>query len=188
MNIDEINNKLKVLLKPKRYIHSISVADCAKRISSIYNCDEDRAYLAGLVHDCAKNLTKEEIDYYTNKYNIELDEFEVDNINLSHGIIGSYIAKYEFFIEDEEILSAIKYHTTGTKNMTILEKIVYIADLIEDNRNFEGIDEIRYLVYKGKIDTALLISLDNTIKIVVNRGQIIHPRTINARNYLIQTI
>ena len=97
-NIDtkQIIEKLNTMLKPKRLEHSINVAKCAIKLSEIYGYDKEKAYLAGLVHDCAKYFTKEQIDSYVEKYNIELDPLEVDNIALSHSIIGSFAIQEVF--------------------------------------------------------------------------------------------
>lgn len=186
MNINEINNKLKEMLHEKRYKHSINVSKCAKNIAKVYNFDEEKAYLAGMVHDCAKNLNEKQVKDYISKYNIKLDKLEENNIDLSHGIIGSYIVKYEFNIKDEEIISSVKYHTTGNENMILLEKIIYMADLIEEDRNFEGVELLRELTYNKQLDKALLISYNNTINLIIDRNQLIHPKTIKARNYLIR--
>lgn len=186
MSLENINNKLKEMLPQKRFNHSLNVAKCAVKLSEMYNYDKDKAYLAGITHDCAKYLNKEEVKYYVNKYNINLDSLEKDNLALSHSIIGSYIAKYELNIENDDIINAIKYHTTGKENMDILEKIIYIADLIEEGRNFPGVDYLRELTYSGKLNEALIVSFNNTIKFVIDNNQMIHPRTIDARNYLLK--
>ena len=98
------------------------------------------------------------------------------------------MAKNEFSIQDEEIIEAIRYHTTGKENMNNLEKIVYMADLIEENRIYPGVEELRELAYNKQMDKALLKSFDNTIKLVIERNQIIHPRTIEARNYILKQL
>ena len=126
--------------RPKRLEHSINVAKCAIKLSEIYGYDKEKAYLAGLVHDCAKYFTKEQIDSYVEKYNIELDPLEVDNIALSHSIIGSFAIQEVFNIQDMDIINAVRYHTTGRENMSILEKIIFMADMIEEGRNFPGVD------------------------------------------------
>lgn len=186
MNLDNINDKLKEMLPPKRFNHSLNVAKCAYDLSEIYNCNKEDAYIAGIMHDCAKYLNKNEVKYYVEKYNIYLDCLEENNLALSHSIIGSYIAKYELNIKNEDIINAIKYHTTGKENMDILEKIIYMADLIEEERNFPGVELLRELTYSGKLDEALLCSFNNTIKFVIDNNQLIHLRTIEARNYLIK--
>ena len=188
MSLNDIKQKLNKMLPEKRVIHSLNVAECAVKLCEIYNYDKEKAYIAGMVHDCAKYLDKDEVNYYVNKYDIPLDEFEKDSLALSHSIIGAYIAEYEFNIKDKEIISAIRYHTTGKVNMTLLEKIIYMSDLIEVDRNFPYVDELRKLVYNKKLDEALLLSFDNTIKFVIDNKQIIHPRTVSARNYIMKTL
>ena len=186
MNLELINNKIQEMLPEKRYKHSLNVANCAVKLSEIYGCDKEKAYIAGIAHDCAKYLNKDEVKYYVDKYKIVLDEIEKDNLALSHSLIGSYIAKYEFGINDKDIINAIKYHTTGKEDMDIIEKIIYIADLIEEDRDFPGVEELRDLVYNKELDKALLISFNNTIKFVIENNQLIHNRTVDARNYLIK--
>ena len=186
MDKDWIYCKVKEILPDKRFIHSTNVADCAIKLSKIYNCNKEKAFIAGITHDCAKYLNQNQVDYYVNKYNIYLDDLEKNNIALSHSVIGAYIAKFELEIKDEDIINAIKYHTTGRENMTLLEKVIYMADLIEEGRNFPGIDILRELTYSGKIDEALLQSFNNTIKFVIDNNQLIHPRTIESRNYLMK--
>ena len=119
---------------------------CCKVKWNLWECDKEKANIAGIGHDCAKYLNKDEVKYYVDKYKIVLDEIEKDNLALSHSLIGSYIAKYEFGINDKDIINAIKYHTTGKEDMDIIEKIIYIADLIEEDRDFPGVEELRDLV------------------------------------------
>ncbi|MGL5348092.1 MAG: bis(5'-nucleosyl)-tetraphosphatase (symmetrical) YqeK [Peptostreptococcaceae bacterium] len=186
MNKEEIYNRVSEMLPQKRFIHSLNVAKCAVELSKVYGLNEESAYIAGITHDCAKYLTEEKVNYYVNKYKIKLDEFEINNIALSHSLIGSYIALNELEIKDEDIISSIKYHTTGKENMTMLEKVIYMSDLIEENRSFPGVDLLRKKTFEGELDEALLISFNNTIKFVIDNNQLIHPRTINARNYLMK--
>ena len=186
MNIEIIEKKVKEKLPERRYKHSLNVANCAVKLSELYGYDKEKAYIAGITHDCAKYLNKEEVKYYVDKYKIVLDEVEKDNLALSHSLIGSYIAKYEFKINDEDIINAIKYHTTGKEDMSLIEKIIYIADSIEEDRDFPGVEELRTLVYNKELDKALFTSFNNTIKFVIDNNQVIHNRTVNARNYLIK--
>ena len=185
MKIEKIKKRLREMLTEKRYIHSLNVADSAVKMSKIYGADEEKAYLAGLVHDCAKYFKKEQVDYYVDKYYIELDALERGNIALSHSVIGSYVAKYDFRIKDEDILKAVRYHTTGNVDMGLLEKIIYIADLIEDGRDYPGVDELRELAYGGKLDEAMILSFNNTISLMMKKGNTIHPRSVAARNFMI---
>ena len=186
LDIDKIIDKLQEMLKPKRLKHSINVANCAAKLSEIYGYDKDKAYLAGLIHDCAKYFTKDQIDTYIKKYDISLDPMEVDNIALSHSVIGSYVIQDVFNIQDMDIINAVRYHTTGRENMTILEKIIFIADMIEEGRDFPGVDYLRELSFSGQLNKALIVSYNNTIKFVIENNQLIHLRSISARNYLMQ--
>ena len=187
-NIDtkKIIEKLNTMLKPNRLAHSINVANCAVKLSEIYGCDTGKAYLAGLVHDCAKYFTKDQIDSYVKKYNIKLDPLEVNNISLSHSVIGSFVIQDVFNIQDMDIINAVRYHTTGRENMSTLEKIIFMADMTEEGRNFPGVDELRKLSFNGQLDKALITSFNNTIKFVIENNQLIHPRSVSARNYLMQ--
>ena len=188
MDCNQIEKILKEMLPEKRLKHSLSVSECAIKLSDIYRCDKEKVKIAGLVHDCAKYFTDEQIEDRVKKFNIQLDPLEENNIALSHSIVGSYVAKEVFNINDEEILSAIKYHTTGRENMSLLEKIIYMADLIEEGRKFPKVEELRNLTFSGKLDEALLLSFNNTIKFVIDNKQLIHPRTVSARNCILNKI
>ena len=185
MDCKQIEKLLKEMLPETRLNHSLSVSKCAIKLSEIYKCDKEKAKIAGLVHDCAKYFTNEQIEDCVKKFNIELDPLEVNNRALSHSVIGSYVAREVFNINDEEILSAIKYHTTGKENMSLLEKIIYMADLVEEGRKFPKVEELRELTFGGKLDEALLLSFNNTIKFIIDNNQLIHPRTVSARNYIL---
>ena len=188
MNYKEIEKVLKEMLPERRLEHSLNVSKCAVKLSEVYKCDKEKAEIAGLVHDCAKYFTDEQIEDCVRKFNIELDPLEVNNLALSHSVIGSYVAKEVFNIDDEEIINAIKYHTTGRENMSLLEKIIYMADLIEEGRKFPRVEELRELTFSGKLEEALILSFNNTIKFVIDNNQLIHPRTVSARNYILRNI
>lgn len=188
MNLELIKEKLNLMLPQGRMKHSLNVANCASELSEKYDLDKEKAYIAGLVHDCAKYLNYNQANEYINKYEIYLDELEENNLALSHSVIGSVIAEYEFGIKEKDIINSIKYHTTGREDMSILEKVIYISDLIEKDRDFPIVDKLRELAYGGDINSALLVSFDNTIKFVIDNKQLIHPRTVSARNYIMQEI
>ncbi|WP_300282334.1 bis(5'-nucleosyl)-tetraphosphatase (symmetrical) YqeK [Peptacetobacter sp.] len=185
MDLNQIKEILKGMLTEKRYVHSINVANCAREMAKIYGEDEEKAYLAGVVHDCAKYFKNDKVEEYVKKYNIELDELETGNISLSHSVIGAYVAKYDFKIDDEDVISSVRYHTTGKVDMNLMEKIIYIADLIEVGRDYPGVEELRELVSNGKLDDAMIKSFDNTIALMLKKGNTIHPRSVAARNFMI---
>ena len=188
LNYKDIEYKLEEMLPERRLKHSMNVSQCAVKLSEIYSYDMEKAKLAGLIHDCAKYFNDDQVEDSIKKFNIELDSLEENNISLSHSVIGSYVIQETFNIKDEDIINAVRYHTTGRENMTILEKIIYMADLIEEGRKFPLADKLRELVYNGSLDEALLLSFNNTIKFVMDNNQLIHPRTVSARNYILREI
>lgn len=181
---NEIIEYLKSNLKESRFKHSLSVRDTAVKLAEKYHADVEKAKLAGLVHDCAKNLKADEIVRICSQAGCNLNEVEIYNPQILHGLAGSIVAKNKMGIVDEEVLSAVRFHTTGKKNMTLLEKIIYIADYVEPLRDFPGVDELRKTVNKN-LDEAMLLSFDQTIRYVMKRGMLIHLDTVEARNYMI---
>lgn len=168
----------------KRYNHSLRVKDIAIELAKIYNSDIEQTKVAAILHDCGKiqediNLLKRVSDF-----DIILDDYMVYNHDLIHGALGAKIAEKEYGIEDGEILDAIYYHTIGRKNMTLLDKIIYIADYIEPSRNFKGVENIRQMAFKD-IDKSILLAMGNTIIFLIGINKLIHPITIEARNHLL---
>lgn len=187
---DYIQNWLKENLSDKRYIHSLSCAKCAAEFAKYYNQNEAKAYLAGLVHDCAKNYTTEDlIDIVQNKVKTGFDKTELKNPKTYHAIAGVYVAKKEFEIDDPEILQAIRYHTIGSVHMTLFDKIIYLADKIEpETRDKDFSRKLKNLIKKHKgtigLDLAILKTYCETIKSLVKRNLYICPITIDVYNNL----
>ena len=183
--IEEIKAELRKILSEKRYVHSLGVADEAKKLAAKYGVDENRAYIAGLVHDCAKEVPPQDMEgILKKKYGVSVDSMSKLTPKILHGVLGACEAQSKFGIYDPEILDAVKYHTTGKGNMSMLAKIIYIADYIEPNRDFDGVRELRSLAYRD-IDEAIIKGIDYTIKDLIKRGLLLHPDTIHARNDLI---
>ncbi|MCI5892369.1 MAG: bis(5'-nucleosyl)-tetraphosphatase (symmetrical) YqeK [Clostridiales bacterium] len=183
--IEEIKAELRKILSEKRYVHSLGVADEAKKLAAKYGVDENRAYIAGLVHDCAKEVPPQDMEgILKRKYGVSVDSMSKLTPKILHGVLGACEAQSKFGIYDPEILDAVKYHTTGKGNMSMLAKIIYIADYIEPNRDFDGVRELRSLAYRD-IDEAIIKGIDDTIKDLIKRGLLLHPDTIHARNDLI---
>lgn len=180
----EIDRYLKDNLKQSRYEHSLSVSDTAVKLAQHYNGNICKAKLAGLIHDCAKNMREEELLKIAHKCGVVIDRVCESEPELLHGLCSAYIAKNVMKIYDEEVLQSVICHTTGKKNMSLLEKIIYVADYIEPLRDFEGVEELRKAAYED-IDKALLLAFNNTINYVIVCGGLIHLNTIEARNYLI---
>jgi predicted HD superfamily hydrolase involved in NAD metabolism len=182
----QIKEYLSLNLDAERLQHSLSVKETSISLSRKYNIDQDKAGIAGLVHDCAKYLKNNEINDFLVKYGYNIDEIFKNNSNILHGLAGSIIAENIMNITDRDILNAIAFHTTGRANMSTLEKIIYLADYVEPLRNFNGVEVLRKLAYEN-LDEALLLSFDNTIKYVIDKGELIHKDTIEARNFILYT-
>lgn len=179
-----IKEKLKLSLKEDRYIHTLSTQREAIKLARNYGVDAEKASLAALLHDCAKNLDKDTMLDILDKQYIRLDEIERKNESLLHGKAGKIMAKFKYGVTDEEILGAIEYHTTGKPNMTMLQKIIFLADVIEETRVYDGIEEVRQVAYEN-IDKAIVLSLNRVIVFILKNGKLLHPNTVAARNYLI---
>lgn len=185
--IDELHHKLKNNVSPKRYTHTIGVIDAAVYLAQKYGENEEAAYIAALLHDYAKDFSKEQLQEYTRQNKLEVDEIMSSAYQLLHGKVAAHIAENELDITNEDILNAIEYHTTGRKEMSKLEKIIYLADFIELGRCYEGVDELR-LIAEENLDDAVLQALDNTINYVISMKNLLHTNTIEARNFLISTV
>ena len=176
---------LKKHIEGRRLLHSQRTADEAVKLAEKYGADEKKALIAGLLHDVAKGACKHGLQNIAGRYNVSVDAVEMGNPELLHGKVGAAMVAVDLGIQDEDILSAIRWHTTGRAGMSLLEKIVYIADLIEPGRDFEGIDEIRVLAYKD-IDEAMLHSLRQIMEFVKCKGFSLHPCSVEAYEYILK--
>ena len=185
MDYTEILKWLKENLNEKRYIHTLGTADCAKELAQKFGLNSEKAYLAGLLHDCAKCFSNEKLLDIIHQH-LEVEECEMLNYKTLHAPVSAYIAENEFKITDKEILSAIRWHTLGRLDMTDFEKIVFIADKIEPNtRDKEYSDKIRVLLNEENgLNKALLKCYKETIKSLVKRDLKICLLTIEIYNKL----
>ncbi len=184
MTVDDILLNLKKELTPKRFDHSVNVANLAKELAELYGVCPVKAYTAGLVHDCAKCMDEGELLECIQKYKIHLEHEDRVSPQLWHSYVGAYLAKEIYGIEDEDILNAIYYHTTGKPGMTKLEAIIYLADAIEPLRSYEGVEELRNLARQSLWD-AVFCYTEKSIDFVLEKGSIVHPNSIDLRNELI---
>lgn len=182
---DFINNWLKENLSEERYFHTLGTANCAKELAEKFNINPDKAYIAGLLHDCAKCFSNEKLLEII-KEHLQVEESEMQNYKTLHAPVSAYIAEKEFGVEDKEILSAIRWHTLGKLDMTDFEKIVFLADKIEPNtRDKEYTDKIRTLLKEESgLNKALLKCYKETIKSLVKRDLKICLLTIEIYNKL----
>lgn len=181
----EIVDWLKKNLNEERFVHSLGTAACAKELAEKFNLDSDKAYIAGLLHDCAKCFSKEKLLEIIHE-NIDVEESEMLNYKTLHAPVSAYYAENEFGVTDAEILSAIRWHTLGKLDMSDFEKIVFLADKIEpETRDKEYSAIIRcYLEEENGLNKALLKCYKETIKSLVKRDLKICLLTVEIYNKL----
>ncbi len=175
--IDLIKSKL----SPYRFNHSVEVAKSAVYLAEKYGGDSEKMYVAGLLHDVLKEADRDETFYYVDKYVIPLTVLEEVTPKLWHAIVGAEFIKNELGIDDDEIITAVRYHTTGRKNMTLGEKILFIADFISADRDYNVADEMRERAEKC-LECAMDMGLSFTIADLVEHGRPVHPDTVDAYN------
>ncbi len=181
---DKISNYKKILqdrLTPKRYNHSLCVADEAVRLTQKYGGDAEKAYIAGLLHDITKNATQEEHLHIFKEFGIMLNDIEKNAEKLWHAISGAAYIEHILGINDQEIIVAVRYHTTARENMTHLEKILYLADFTSLDRDYDDIDIMREKV-EISIEAAMNYALSYTINDLVSQGKPLHLDTVKAYN------
>lgn len=180
MKIDQAKSIVKSVLPPKRYDHSLRVADVAIKLAGIYNVCRDNIYLAAVLHDYAKFRPEAEMRRWINYSKLPKDLLLYNHV-IWHGPVGALMLQYEQGIDNQEVLTAIRYHTTGRPHMELIEQILFVADYIEPARDFPGLEEIRNMAFKDINQTTLLV-LRNMIRFLITKGQDVYPDTFNAYN------
>ncbi len=180
--MQEYKDLLKSQLSEERYTHCVNVANAAIKLAKHYDCDQNKAYTAGLLHDLTKELKEKEQLDIINKYGVKLDYVSYNSKKTWHSKTAAELIKHELNISDEDIINSISYHTTARANMSKLEKIVYIADLISDDRDYKDVEYVRSLAFES-LDKCLLFCLEYTIKNLVERKSLIAVDTFDAYNY-----
>lgn len=159
-----IREKIREILKPSRYLHTVGVENTAACLAMRYGADMNLAALAGLLHDCAKNLSNKELLSESQKHGLEISEVERRQPFLLHGKLGAFYAKNRYGIDEDSVLDAIAWHTTGHPGMSLLEEIVFLADYIEPSRReIPGLSEIRRLAFVN-LTEAVYLTLKNTLE------------------------
>lgn len=181
---EEFKAVLKERLDEYRYIHSLNVAESAKELAGIFGADEDKAYIAGLLHDVTKCENREKQLQMLKKGGIILSRTEENNPKLWHAVTAPIYARETLGVEDEEILSSLRYHTTGKANMNLLQMIIYIADYISAERDYPDVELMRTLS-KESLEKAALYSLKYTLKKLSKSELVIHEDSLAFYNDLI---
>lgn len=177
----EYKQILKERLTPKRYNHSLCVADEAVRLAKKYGGDIEKAYLAGLLHDITKNASEQEHLNIFNEFGIMLNDIEKNAEKLWHAISGSAFIEHKLGITAKEIITAVRYHTTARAGMSQLEKLLYLADFTSADRDYDDVDIMRQKV-DISLEAALDYALSYTINDLVSSGKALHLDTVNAYN------
>lgn len=178
MKHEKMLYKLKKALDSQRYEHTLGVEETARQMAKCFGADEEKAALAGLLHDCAKCLPLEKMVKAAKGE--QLDDVMRESKALMHSVAGMCMARDLYGVEDGEVLSAIRWHTTGRAQMTALEKIIYLADMIEPSRKpYPGLNELRKRCFTD-LDDAMHFALASSLAHVQAQGKTLHPDTLAA--------
>lgn len=183
MDIKEIETDLSNKLSKKRFIHTLGVVNSAMYLAKKYGANIEDAHLAALLHDCAKEIPLLEMRDLV--ADLPCDQDMLHSGALLHGLAGMVLANTQYGVTNPDILEAIRVHTTGKENMSKLDKIIFLADYIEPNRKFPGVNDIR-LAAEQSLDAGVLCGFDMTIRHLIDSGDSIYPLTILSRNDLLQ--
>ena len=184
MMYNEYIEILKSRLNVNRFYHSMCVADEAKRLAEKYGADVDKAYLAGLLHDITKNASKDEHLQIFSQFGIMLNDIEKNAEKLWHAMSGAAYVEHILNINDAEIISAIRDHTTAKADMSLLEKIIYLADFTSADRDYDDVSVIRQYVDES-LDKAFVYALQYSICDLVNNKKCVHLDTLAAFNQVV---
>jgi predicted HD superfamily hydrolase involved in NAD metabolism len=186
MNHEDMIIKVKEQMPAKRWNHTLGVMETAEKLALRYGADVNKAVIAATLHDMCKHWPIDLQEEAIRESGEWLDVLEYDK-QLWHAHAGAYVAARDCGVTDEEVLESIRFHTSGREQMTLLDKVVCLADYIEPGRDFPGVVEMRQLAEKS-LEEALVAGFDGTIKFLIERGQIIYPLTVLTRNDLIRDI
>jgi len=185
MDLESIRESIKKTLSESRYRHVLGVEEVCYDLALIHESDTFKAGLAGLLHDCAKNLSDEELIRECKKYSLPITEAEMKAPYLLHAKVGAVYAKEKYGVADEDVLNAITFHTTGRPGMSKLEKIVYVADYIEPNRRpIPMLDKARELAYE-ELDEAVIFISKRILEYLKSKGAFIDPLTQETYDYYV---
>ncbi|GHU53004.1 HD domain-containing protein [Clostridia bacterium] len=184
-DLKELQTFLEGRLTRKRFQHSLNVAAEAKKLAENYganNIDTEKAYFAGLMHDCCKELPSNELKNLAFSANLNMDKTEINAKSLWHGIAGASFVRDNLHISDSEIINAIRFHTVGRAGMSLLEEIVYIADMISEDRTFDGVDKLRKMAYQD-LKITMFECIKYSLNKVINKNGFISNYTFASYNY-----
>ena len=185
MTVDQMRKTLMARLNKNRFAHSIGVANTAVDIAKRFNLDTEQAYVAGLLHDCAREFENEQLPVEAAKRSIPIIDVEYAVPLLLHAPIGAVMVNEVYGVDDPAVIQAIARHTVADKNMSPLDMIIYFADMIEPHRNYPGVDELRQLTQSATLDQMFFEGLNQSLAFVISKGSLVHPKTVDARNFIL---
>jgi predicted HD superfamily hydrolase involved in NAD metabolism len=181
--MDSIYNYIEKNSSEHRKNHIDGVVNTADKLAVHFGVDRTKTKIAALCHDMYRGIKDDVLNIYVKQ--LGLPKKYLDNANLAHAKIAAEMIKKDFGIEDEDVLNAVRYHTTGRAGMSILEKVIFLADSIEPGRNYPGVDEIRQ-VAETDLDRACLMCLERTIDYINKKGYFLDPDTLDAREWFLK--
>ena len=175
--------RLRASVPEKRFVHSLGVAAEARRLAALHGADVPRAWLAGLLHDCAKGIPTDRQVAECDRLGVPLDPDTRALPQVVHGFLGERLARTDYGVEDAAVLRAIRLHTVGGAGMTALDKVVFLADGTEPGRHYPGVEDVRAAADRG-LDEAIRLFLDGQFAYLASRGGAVHPATLLLREEL----
>lgn len=181
----KIKQWLEQNLSAESYQHTLRTAETAVRLATAHSFNAEKAELAALVHDVAKEFTDAQLRAEAKKRGLQLNKVEIEKPYLIHAKIGAEIARDLFQLEDIEIEQAVKSHTYGRRGMTGFEKLIYLADVIEPGRQFQGLDVIRQKALVN-LNRAFALAYQGQLIYLISAGKLLHPATLEVWNELVE--
>ena len=181
--MDSIYSHIQRHASTHRIGHIEGVLETADQLAIRFGADREKTKLAALSHDLYRGMRPEALNVYVNQ--LGLSKKYLDNANLAHAKVAAEMLKRDFGINDEDVLNAVRYHTTGRAGMSLLEKIIFLADSIEPGRNYPGVEAIRETA-KTDLDRACLMCLERTIDYINDKGYYLDPDTLDAREWFLK--
>lgn len=186
MNREQLMEETRAQMPERRWTHTLGVMESAVRLARRFGGDETKADLAALLHDFCKFWpVDKQIEAYR-AYGLDPDVL-LYGVQLLHGPLAAEVVRERFGIEDVDVLDSIRYHTSGRERMTLLDKIICLADYIEPGRDFPGVHNIREIA-EHSLEKALLAGFDSTFQFLIEKGKKVYPLTLTARNALVDEI
>ncbi|MDR1467031.1 MAG: bis(5'-nucleosyl)-tetraphosphatase (symmetrical) YqeK [Oscillospiraceae bacterium] len=181
MFLEDYKKIVESKLSPERFEHCLNVSKESKKLAQKYNCDFEKAQIAGLLHDITKEMPREEQKQLIEKHGIILTEVQQKSFKLWHAISGYVFVKTQLNIKDKDILNAIRYHTSGRRNMSKFEKIIFVSDFISEDRKYKSVEKIRRVAYNS-LDDAVIRGIEYTTKSLIKKRSAVDPNSIEAYN------